>query len=211
MPRTKRSRSAAFTLVELLVVIAIIGVLVGMLLPAVQYSREAARRSQCLSNLRQVGIAMQSYLDIQGSRGKFPDCAHLPKTASAAGRPGLNVALGPFMEQTIDGWLCPDDNLPDDARTPTVDTYFEREGLSYEYDVRRKLVDRDGMFPNYVYKPQTMQQVTENASSSTVIIANDFDPFHSLSPFKTSQSYSSATADSGTRCFVYLDAHADST
>jgi prepilin-type N-terminal cleavage/methylation domain-containing protein len=81
-----------FTLIELLVVIAIVGTLVGLLVPAVQQARQAAARSQCQSNLRQIGIAMLSYAD---ARRGYP-------FASGRPRPGTVVHLEGAVETGLD-------------------------------------------------------------------------------------------------------------
>jgi prepilin-type N-terminal cleavage/methylation domain-containing protein len=94
-----RGRRRAFTLVELLVVIAIIGVLVALLLPAVQAAREAARRSQCSNNLKQVGIAFHNFHDV---RNAFPPL----RIAGAEGWASCWVLVLPYMEQNsvYDAW-----------------------------------------------------------------------------------------------------------
>jgi prepilin-type N-terminal cleavage/methylation domain-containing protein/prepilin-type processing-associated H-X9-DG protein len=86
-----KHRHRAFTLIELLVVIAIIAVLIALLLPAVQSAREAARRTQCTNNLKQVGIAMHNYHDSQGT---LP-----PGVKGCCWGTWLNFVL-PYMEGT---------------------------------------------------------------------------------------------------------------
>ena len=88
-----------FTLVELLVVIGIIGTLVGILLPAVQQSREAARRLQCKSNLKQIGVALFNYLDAH--RAFPPSYCIRPGTALGTnnGSWSIHGRLLPYLEQ----------------------------------------------------------------------------------------------------------------
>jgi prepilin-type N-terminal cleavage/methylation domain-containing protein len=89
-------RRSAFTLIELLVVIAIIAILMALLVPAVQKVREAAARTQCANNLKQIGIAAHSYLDVRGS---FPAAFTLTATTPSKVAYSSLTMLLPYLEQ----------------------------------------------------------------------------------------------------------------
>ena len=86
-----RGNRSGFTLVELLVVIAIIGILIALLLPAVQAAREAARRSQCANNLKQLALSLHNYSDTFKS---------FPPAGITTNQLSWHVFVLPFIEQT---------------------------------------------------------------------------------------------------------------
>jgi len=126
-------RTAGFTLVELLVVIAIIGILIGLLLPAVQMARAAARRTQCTNNLKQFGLAVQNY---QLLRITYPPsiCVTKGVTSATGGNWSAQARILPFVEQgSVYGQVNfsvpyedPTANLPDGTpiRTVRITTYL---------------------------------------------------------------------------------------
>lgn len=91
-----RSHRRGFTLIELLVVIAVIAILVALLLPAVQQAREAARRSQCKNNLKQMGLALHNYLDV---KKYFPPSACIQTATTTGVFWSPQAYLLPYLEQ----------------------------------------------------------------------------------------------------------------
>lgn len=107
-----------FTLMELLVTIGILALLTGILLPALNNAREAARRTSCISNLRQLGTALELYGAASGYR--LPVCSG--SFDSAAG-PSIRSVLSQYVADNKGVWQCPSDDLRN------------RDGGSYDWNV----------------------------------------------------------------------------
>lgn len=196
--RSRRSysqtgRPQGFTLVELLVVIAIIGVLVALLLPAVQAARSSARSTQCKSNLRQIGLALDRYVDKQGARGKFPDAVNMtvsvPQTPPV--KPNLRDVLANLTENNQELFHCPSDRIDPDVVVKVndveYDTYFDQEGLSYEYRVKSAANK----------SREQIRNDNNSSSSSRIWIVYDCGSFHG------------PEGQDGSRNYMYLDGHVD--
>ncbi|MDR3109561.1 MAG: DUF1559 domain-containing protein, partial [Planctomycetaceae bacterium] len=152
------SKFKAFTLVELLVVIAIIGVLIALLLPAVQAAREAARRMQCSNNLKQLGLAMHNYHDVHNALPAAWFGYDAQNRPAPLGNPGWSwgTAILPFAEQSnvqnnlvhynlpitadeneqarktvLKLFRCPSDSSPSN-RTFTIEEFEEQHGHEHE-------------------------------------------------------------------------------
>lgn len=176
---------AGFTLIELLVVIAIIAILAAMLLPALGNAKEKARRVQCISNLRQQGLACALYLEDNADR--FPNVQNIPDLTyySWGGKQGNEVPvtgnqlrlLNPYIGKSglvttneagaARAFLCPSDNGAKAGvwydRLPTV---FDNHGSSYLYNASAN--SNDGS------KGLMFRKVSDIRNPVKIILADDF-------------------------------------
>ncbi|WP_205678972.1 DUF1559 domain-containing protein [Aquisphaera insulae] len=185
-----RRPRAGFTLIELLVVIAIIAVLIALLLPAVQSAREAARRAQCINNLKQIGLALHNYLS---TSNVFPPVTVMPKGRTSQPWSGL-VRILPYLEQgnlynavnwnaqfeftssptlamtRVGAFLCPSE-VQDVARVGTSMIYYPNnycfnQGTWFIYDPASDTVGDGPFVPNRSFGPSA---ITDGLSSTLAL------------------------------------------
>ena len=177
-PSAFRKRDHAFTLIELLVVIAIIGILIALLLPAVQKVREAANRIKCANNMRQLGIAVHHFNDNQGKLpgSWYPD----PYSGYGGGHPSprgtVFFFLLPLLEQdnlyrqandqaasvgnvTVPVFVCPSD--------PSLDANLQHNGFaSCSYAANLKVFDPSA--------PRSLEMSMTDGTSNTIMFAERY-------------------------------------
>lgn len=185
-------RRPAFTLIELLVVIAIMALLIGIMLPSIGRARATAKRAACASNLRQIGVLMQTYLT--HNRDRLPYASQMPSVSSLPLQTEEPIAISDVLAKELRGDIsvfeCPGDN-GNEARLPPNDgrSYFQSERSSYEF--RTQLGGRNTKEVAARMNRRSNRAVAENM----IWILRDYDNFHGQA------------GEPGARRYLYVDGH----
>jgi len=167
-----RTRPSGFTLIELLVVIAIIAILVGLLLPAVQKVREAAARTKCQNNLKQIGVALHNF---HGNRTFIPP--NQRQVAAGGIRIRWATYLLPFIEQ--EAMFTTYDQTANWSSANNVSKVTSKRVKSYECPAT----------PN----PDRLDGAPENSFGTGIVAAGDYGGFYGVHPDAAAQGVPAAT------------------
>lgn len=188
----------AFTLIELLIVVALIGLLMAILLPSLGAARNSARRTACASNLRQIGVAMRTYLG--WSNDRYPYASAMPSITGAFPLDGNDpVYIADVLTTDTNCqskvFQCPNDQGTIDRGAPNFSkTYFQTEHSSYEYRVRlagETIEEYARRYEDHQAHDGTFEKVRKNS----VWIFRDFNNFHAQA------------GKPGARRYLYGDGH----
>lgn len=185
-----RKEPNGFTLVELLVVIGIIALLVGILLPVMSKVRSQANRTACQAQLRDIGAAFAMYMT--ESKGMLPAVNCVPSVQPPPNNaPSLVKLLQPYVKSATRVFRCPADRITKvTENAPTgVETYFEREGSSYQYNPFVALLAgtrTTGKSPYNLGHPEL------------VTIIDEYEPFHGKAGAPGSMNHLFADGRTGT-------------
>lgn len=181
----------AFTLIELLVTIAVIGVLVGLMVPALSKARSSARRTVCATQLKQVGVGFRLYLN--ESRDRLPHASFMPSIGPYPLEGTRVISIARVLKDFVldpGAFQCPND-LADDARAaPNAGrSYFESEQSSYEYRVQLNGMTLDQVVARFE------ERRNEPLADNMIWLLRDYFNFHG------------PAGTPGSRRYLYEDGH----